>query len=178
MDKTYCIFGDSVTQAGYVKVGWVDLLRQYLEEKYKDDFINVFNLGINGNTSSNVLKRFENEALVRNPSSILFAVGINDTKDYNPKQFKANIEKLIGIANKFSQDITFVGLVLGDWQGEDPFNRDRTTKYNELIKEVTKQKECKFIPLQDILYPEDFMDGLHPNDQGHKKMFEVIKGYF
>ena len=46
MDRTYCIFGDSVTQAAYVKTGWVDLLKQCLESKYSDDFINVFNLSI------------------------------------------------------------------------------------------------------------------------------------
>ncbi|MEK7127392.1 MAG: GDSL-type esterase/lipase family protein, partial [Patescibacteria group bacterium] len=120
MDKTYCIFRDSVTQAGYVKTGWVEMLRQYLEEKYPDNFVSVFNLGINGETTDNVLTRFDNECLVRRPTDIIFAVGINDTKDYDAKQFKDNIEKLISLGNKFTKDITFVGLVLGDWQGEEP----------------------------------------------------------
>ena len=47
MDKTYLIFGDSVTQAAYVKVGWVDLLSRYLEGKYPNDFVNVFNRFVN-----------------------------------------------------------------------------------------------------------------------------------
>lgn len=45
-DRTYCIFGDSVTQAAYIETPWVDLLREYLEKKYSNDFINVFNLGV------------------------------------------------------------------------------------------------------------------------------------
>jgi lysophospholipase L1-like esterase len=177
MDKSYCIFGDSVIQAAYVKVSWVTLLKQYLEDKYKDGFINVFNLGIGGNTTGDLLKRFNSEALSRSPTTIIFAVGIDDTKYYNPIQFKSNLEKLIKLAKGFTPEIIFVGLVLGDWTGDEPFSRERTTNYNQIIKEVAESKECKFIQLQDKLNSRDFRDGLHPNDQGHRKMFEVIKKY-
>lgn len=30
----------------------------------------------------------------------------------------------------------------------------------------------------DKLDFSDFQDGLHPNEQGHRKIFEVIKNYF
>lgn len=178
MDRTYCIFGDSVAQASYVKTGWVELLRQYLEDKYKDGFINVFNLGIGGNTTEDILKRFKTEALSRNLSSIIFAVGINDTKYNDSEQFRSNLEKLVGLAKEFTPKITFVGLVLGNWTGDEPFSQKRTTNYNQIIKEVAESKECAFIQLQDKLNTKDFQDGLHPNEQGHRKMFEVIKKYF
>jgi lysophospholipase L1-like esterase len=29
--------------------------------------------------------------------------------------------------------------------------------------------------MQDVLQKDDFIDGLHPNQKGHKKMFERIK---
>ena len=178
MDKTYCIFGDSVTQAAYVKTGWVDLFRQYLEEKYKNDFINVFGLGVGGNTTEYILKRFESEASARNPGVILFAVGINDTKFYNPTEFSTNLEKLIDLAKKFTLDITFVGLVLGGWKGKELFSQEKTANFNRIIKDVSESCGCKFIQLQEILKPEDFMDGLHPNEKGHQKMFETIKKYY
>lgn len=178
MDKTFCIFGDSVTQAAYVKVGWVDLLRQYLEEKYCNDFVNVFNLGIGGNTTGDILKRFSSEAQSRYPTSIIFAIGINDTKLNNPKEFRANLEKLIELAKKFTSEITFVGLVLGDWKGEELFSQEKTKNYNNILKEVAETRECKFIQLENILDSKDFMDGFHPNEQGHRKMFEVVKKYF
>lgn len=178
MDKTYCIFGDSVTQAAYVKVGWVQLFKQYLEDKYKDDFVNVFELGIGGNTTDDILKRFQCESSARNPDSILFAVGINDTKFNSSEQFKNNLVKLIEQAKIFTQEITFIGLVLGDYKGEDPFTTEKATDYNRIVKEVSESNNCKFIQLRQILKPSDFMDDLHPNEQGHIKMFEVIKGYF
>lgn len=31
--------------------------------------------------------------------------------------------------------------------------------------------------MQDVLQKEGFIDGLHPNQNGHKKIFERIKEY-
>ncbi|CAN5356451.1 hypothetical protein BH10PAT1_BH10PAT1_5390 [soil metagenome] len=177
MDKTFCIFGDSVTQAAYVKVGWVDLLRVYLEQKHKNSFVNVFNLGIGGNTTQDVLERIDSESKVRKPSSVIFAVGVNDCKNYDINQFKINIEKLIEKALNFNNDIVFVGLVLGNYGGSEGFSKDKVVKYNSVINELSKGAKLKFVDLFDKLESSDFMDGLHPNDQGHIKMFEEIKKY-
>lgn len=187
MDKTFCIFGDSVVQAAYAKRGWVDMLREYLEKKYPNDFVNVFNLGVGGNTTDDMLKRFASEAAARIPTSIIFSVGVNDSGYYQtpdrpvvePAQFRANLEKLIGAAQKVSADIIFVGLVLGKvGPDEKTFTRQRTKDYDQIIKEVAEKHACRFIDLLDELAPEDFQDGLHPNDLGHRKMFAVIKKYF
>lgn len=187
MDKTFCIFGDSVVQAAYVKRGWVDMLREYLEKKYKRDFVNVFNLGVGGNTSEDILKRFASEAAARIPTSIIFSVGVNDSGYYqtpaNPvvelAQFRSNLEKLAQAGQKISSDITFVGLVLGNpGPDEKSFTRPRTKKYDQAIREITQKYQCQFIDLLNELNHQDFQDGLHPNDQGHRKMFEVIKKYF
>lgn len=178
MDKTYCIFGDSVAQAAYVKAGWVILFSHYLEEKYRQDFVNVFNLGIGGNTSNDILKRFEPESSARNPTNIIFAVGINDTKTVAPEEFKSNLEKLARLAKEITKEVSFVGLVLGDYSSNKPFSRKKTTAFNQIIKKVAELNDCKYIPLQEQLKPEDFMDGLHPNEQGHKKIFEAIKIVF
>lgn len=195
MDKTYCIFGDSVTQAAYVKTSWVDLFRQFLEQKYPNDSIDVFNLGISGNTTSDILNRFENESLARNPTSIIFQIGVNDsgylkTPD-NPiteeNQFRTNIEEIIIRANKFSKDKTFIGLTIGDDSILKPFpgsstgksyDKSRVKTYDKILKEIAEQKGYKYIEMLKYLKPEDFMDGLHPNEEGHRKIYEVIKRYF
>src|SRR3989344_5810107 len=106
MDKCFCVFGDSVTHAAYVKVGWVELLRRYLEEKFSSDFVEVYNLGIGGNTTADILTRFDAEASARNPSSIIFATGVNDSgclqDPSNPvvekEKFISNIQELINRA--------------------------------------------------------------------------------
>lgn len=197
MEKTYCVFGDSVTQAAYVRNSWVNLLKADLEEKFQDDFVNVFNLGVDGNTTNDILARFENESAARIPTSIIFAVGVNDStyiqsisRPITPENvFESNLEKLIDLAIKFSKDITFVGLVLGDdsilkplpgWTEnyEWSYDRKRTENYNNILETVAGSENCKFIQLLDKLKSEDFEDGLHPNEQGHRKMYEIIKKYF
>lgn len=197
MDKTYCVFGDSISQAAYVRNSWVNLLKADLEEKFQDDFVNVFNLGIDGNTTNDILARFENESTARIPTSIIFAIGVNDSAYIQSisrpiiaeKVFESNLKKLIALAVKFSKDITFVGLVLGDDSILKPlpggtenyewsYDRKRTENYNNILETITRSENCKFIQLLDQLGPEDFQDGLHPNDQGHRKMFEIIKKYF
>lgn len=195
MDKTYCIFGDSVTQASYVKTGWADLLRQYLETKYTSDTITFFNLGINGNTSDDILKRFKTESEARMPTDIIFAFGVNDSgyfitidKPIVPEdRFINNIEGLINEAKTFSKNITFIGLTLGDDSILKPFpesskgksyDLDRVNNYNKTLNEIADKNNCRFISLAGCLEPKDFVDGLHPNDNGHRKMFEVIKEYF
>lgn len=195
MDKTYCIFGDSIAQAAYAKTGWVELFKQFLEEKYQGDFINVFNLGVGGNTSEDLLKRFENESSVREPTEIIFSIGNNDSGYFGvpvkpiteESKFALNLEDLIKKAKKFSQKITFIGLVLGDDSILQPFpgsstnkaySRERVKAYDEIVKDVSEKNGCRFIKVMDKLDFSDFQDGLHPNEQGHRKMFEVIKNYF
>jgi lysophospholipase L1-like esterase len=195
MDKTFCIFGDSVTQAAYVKTGWVDLFRIYLEEKYRDEFINVFNLGVGGNTSDDILKRFKSESEARMPTVIIFAFGVNDSGYFrtpdkpivSEERFTKNIESLISQANKLTTNITFVGPVLGDESLLKPYPEStkgksyefvRVQAYDRLIKNLAEKNLCQYISLLDKLNFEDFSDGLHPNDKGHLKMFQEIKKYF
>lgn len=195
MDKTYCIFGDSVTQASYVKDSWADLLKPLLESKYPDSSVNVFNLGIGGNTTTDIVNRFDNEASSRLPTDIIFAVCVNDSAYLigdesaitDEEQFKVNLLSLIEKARKFTQNITFIGAVLGDDSILKPFpgsskgksySTQRTKKYDSLLKEVAESNGCKFIYILDKLNEKDFQDGLHPNEQGHLKMFGVIKEYF
>lgn len=195
MDKTICVFGDSTVQAAYIQEGWVDLLRQYLEEKYPRDFVNVYKLGIGGNTSDDILHRFASEAQSRAPTAIIFAFGVNDsgyfkvlTRPIVPaRRFTANLRSLITQAKKFCPDITFIGPALGDDSLLQPFPgssrgktyvRGRTEDYNRILEKTVTAVGCRFINLLDQLQPADFQDGLHPNDHGHRRIFETIKNHF
>ncbi len=192
MDLIYSVFGDSVVQASYVEKSWVELLRTHLEAKFKDHFINVFNLGIGGNTTNDILERIEFEAKFRCPTSIIIGIGVNDSGYFltpdkpivEKERFKSNLKKIIKIAKKSTANITFIGLVLGDDTLLQPFpasskgksyTKERVLDYDKTIREVAHKNDCKYIYLVDKLNFKDFQDGLHPNESGHKKMFEEIK---
>jgi len=194
MDKNICIFGDSVTRATFIKNSWVNLLTDFLRSKYTDDNIEVFNLGINGDTSKGILKRFNIEARSRNPQIIIFAIGINDSSFCNDEQtvsetdFEKNIMAMINQARKYTDNIYFVGLVLGNknWLKTllskysliPSYSISKAKKYNAIIKKIALENKCTYIHLIDKLTDDDFIDGLHPNGNGHQKMFAEIKKYF
>jgi len=120
------IFGDSIAYGAWDKEGgWVQRLRKFLDEKNLTDsdfYCRVYNLGISGNSSKNLLERFEFETKQRLKESeetiIVFAIGINDSYFVHSEnshrvpinKFKENIQKLTDLAKKFSSKIIFVGL--------------------------------------------------------------------
>ena len=73
------VFGDSIARGAVdlEKGGWVERLRIYFVNNSKDK--SVYNLGISGDTTENLLKRFMNECKVREPEIIIFAIGVNDS---------------------------------------------------------------------------------------------------
>ena len=77
---TIGIWGDSITYGKGDKegLGWVSRLRNSLE--LEDDDIEVYNRGVCGHTSADILKRFVVEAESIEPKKIIFAVGANDAK--------------------------------------------------------------------------------------------------
>jgi lysophospholipase L1-like esterase len=188
-----CVFGDSVTYAGYIKNSWFNLLKDELESESQED-IEMFNLGINGDTSTDILNRFETEARARTPDQIIFAFGVNDsgyifsTKEplVSEDKFRENVQELIHLGSKYTKNITFVGLVIGDDSILKPYpesskgksyDRDRAQSYDAMIRELSGNSNCNYIFLFDKLAFEDFSDGLHPNDSGHQKMFAEIRKY-
>lgn len=190
------IFGDSITWGADDSdgLGWANRYRKNLENKEVDTA--VYNLGIRGDTSGGLLKRFEIEADARKADNlcIVFAIGINDSRFVNNletpetqiEQFKSNIEKLVNSASKFSKNIVFVGLtnvspdkvVLPRVDKNYIYTNSNIQIYNQVVQEIAKEKGHKFISLQNLIKPEDlYEDGLHPNSQGHIKMCDEISKY-
>lgn len=120
--STICVFGDSTTwgASDSEKGGWVERLKIYIGDNYNSE---VYNLGISGDKTPDILERFESETRVRTEENeeaiLIFAVGINDSyfvRSKNavmtpPDEFKENIKKIINLAKKFSSKIIFVGEV-------------------------------------------------------------------
>ncbi len=140
------IFGDSIAYGACDKEGgWVQRLRKFFDENYEDYLI--YNLSISGDTTEELIKRFEFEAKQRlkekDETIIIFAIGINDSQFVHSKnknrialeKFKENLRKLIQLAKKFSSKIIFVGLTPVDETKTTPIIWDINKLYkNEYIQ--------------------------------------------
>lgn len=186
-----CVFGDSIawgcndTQNG----GWVTLLRNYLETKEQD--ISVYNLGICGDTTAELLKRVKIEAEARQPDLIIFAIGINDAKSINntsfpqtsPEQFHFHLKRLLTIARGFTDNILLVGLTQvheqltapDPWGTGESYQNNNIQLLDEIIRRVCAKEKLTFIPMDNVLTNTNLADGLHPNSTGHQKIFTVVK---
>ena len=193
MSKKICVFGDSISQGynDYRWGGWIDRLKIYFN--LSDYDIPVFNLGVSGDNTFDLLKRFKVESEARNPELIIFAIGINDSQYINSKdnpsillnEFNNNLLELKNLSKQFTNKIVFVGLTKVEelkvmpipWSTTKYYDNENIRKYDLAIKNFCKENSLYFIEMFDLLDDEDLDDGLHPNLKGHEKMFLRVKNF-
>ena len=194
------VFGDSITYGALDKEGgWVQRLRKFLDKNFTKLDIDVYNLGISGDTPEDLLERFEFETKQRMKEGekiiVIFSIGINDSQYIHDKnslrtsleRFRENIKNLIKSANRFTSKIVFVGLTPVDesktipipWNKNKSYKNEYIQKYNEIIKLVCKENKLYFVDIFEnymkLNYKNLLKDGLHLNSEGHEKLFEIIK---
>lgn len=190
--QTLSIFGDSIVwgESDIINGGWVNHLRRYLVER--NIILGLYNLGIDGDTSKGLFKRFDNEISIRATTNIIIAVGINDSayrkvltnNETSPTEFANNIKALIKKAKHYTSHIAFIGLTNVDEFKTKPFILSSSGKcydnglikqYNDIVKQIADEMKIPFIYCFNILNTHDVSDGLHPNTEGHLKLFHKIK---
>lgn len=197
------IFGDSIVDGNWdrEKGGWTERLKLFFNEKrVSGEGVFVYSLGIAGNTSKDLLDRVEFESYQRQDEQekniFIFAIGMNDSvflpdKNRNlisPDQFKENLQYLTALARKYSKSIIFVGLNRIEeskttplfWHSKMYCYDKHLKQYNEIIKAVCKEHKLIFVDILEEFKKEKYKelldkDGLHPNAQGHQKIFEIVK---
>ena len=202
MSKKLFVFGDSVVHGIWDDEmgGWVNRLDVYLKQNFLSDnnFIEVYNLGVDGDTSENLLNRFEFETYQRTiPEQgdiFLIAIGVNDSaflknqdENFIPRiQFKENLQYIITLAKKYSERIIFVGLtpvdekITNSKEGVVCYENEYIEEYDKIIKSVCEKNDLIFIDVLNEFKKGNHKklldgDGLHPNSNGHQKIFEIIK---
>ena len=190
--QNICVFGDSIVLGvGLNKsASWADLLKGYALQK--NPATRVYLLGIDGDTSKDLLARFDCEAKARAPDMIIFAIGTNDSayrgakrvQNIPAEQFESNIKALIKKARAYTDALMFVGLAKGSDKETVPlpqsstkkcYDKKTVRKYARIISSVCSSENLEFVPCFDNLDDSDFVDGLHPNEKGHSKIFELVK---
>ena len=195
------IFGTSITQ-GYddtEKGGWVN--RFFLEygacpNRWETgNYHIIFNLGVSGDTTRGLLKRFELElqARVADENLIIFDIGGNDAVVNNEtgecaipmKEFTANYQTLLTTAKQYGR-VVCLGLTDSDYSKLDPMpwyaghsiRSIDIERYDNEIQQLAEKADVLHIPLQG-LFSEDLdtylYDGDHPSAAGHQRIYERVK---
>jgi len=188
------IFGDSIVAGRYINKNhsWPSLLKSRFDQTDNNN-TTVFNLGIPGDNLGDLLKRFDNECMARinhhnktDMISIIIAIGLNDAKNNQSDSFKnkkvyfeQNLIKLIGLAQKYTQNIIFLGCTRVDENKLPPDNKIFTNNNiratNNIIKKICLKNNLQYMPIFEK-WQKSFLgdDGIHPNVKGHKYIYNII----
>lgn len=197
---TNCLFfGDSITYGEYdgVHGGWVDILKRYCHSKYREgaNEVNIFNLGIGGETTSRLLRRMEVELAARlspDENVVFLAYGANDIAFVNGKQnvdltaFKKNLQQAISIAKEYTDAIYVLSIlpIADAYDGiETSTKKTRHSEdilnFNLVINEIVAETNVTHVDTYSLFlnYKEDLLssDGIHPNDHGYALISEIVK---
>ena len=204
MNNNYIIIGDSITYGigDFESGGWAAMFKNYIVKKDNSkecsNYVHV--AGFPGAISTDILtkidsilKSFKHEEFT---NTVILSIGVNDTQEFNGSQknsieeYKANIEKISKCVMDNDCNMIILGLTRIEsdekflWKQNKYYDNEIITEYDrdlELIlsydaelENLCKNNRIKYIAMQDILQKADFIDGLHPNHNGHKKICNYI----
>lgn len=149
--ETIAFMGDSITQAGNRKGGYIQLVMEALNH----EGLNVKHIpaGKSGNKSSNMLNRLDQSVISKDPDWMTLSCGVNDVWHFKLvlgdrtfegiplPEYKKNITEIIERAQ--AADIK-VMILTSTMIGEDQSKElnQMLEPYNDFLREIAKEKGC------------------------------------
>lgn len=187
--------GDSVTDMGsaqpvgeglFDNVGrsYVRIVENMLSAVYPEVNLRITNSGISGNTSRDLLERFDRDVVLLNPDWVSICIGINDVwrqfdtpamfdAQVMPDEYESNIEKMI-LAVKGKVKGIFILSPYYMEPNENDAMRARMDEYVEICRRLAEKHDCVFVDFQKLY--ADYCkvrhstyiawDRVHPNQVG------------
>lgn len=158
--------GDSVTDCGRkrpigeglwegVGNGYVRFIDSYLAAEYPAQTFRCVNMGCGGNTSTDLLDRWDTDITALNPDWVVLLIGINDvwrqfdspaqTEDgVSPEVFRKNLNEM---ADKTQAKMIWMTPYFLE-PNENDAMRKRTDEYGAIVKEEAQKRNIPCIDLQ------------------------------
>ncbi len=190
MSKRFCTFGDSIAYGADDREngGWASLLQLRYWKEY--NIGNFFNLSIDGETTSGLLKHLASEAMIRRAGVIIIAIGINDSITYKTRdpeiseeEFTKNVRTILNQAKQQTDFVAWIGLTRVDESKTNPYpgsksgkcyTNERIELFDKIIASVCGEMNVPYISMHNVVDPGSFNDGLHPDTQAHEIMAREI----
>ncbi|WP_026894663.1 GDSL-type esterase/lipase family protein [Clostridiisalibacter paucivorans] len=181
-----CI-GDSLTFGYGVEKNnrWTEILNNRLAS-------NIINRGVSGETTTQIINRFQRNVLSKRPDKVFIMGGSNDLIfERAPKKMKDNIIKMVQLASYNNiipiigiQPLTYPEMASKFWtDGTDyVWINDQIQLYRNYMYEFANKKDIDIIDFYglftDIVNNANaskyYIDGLHPTAKGNLLMAEQV----
>ncbi len=183
----YAALGDSITHGGGA-ISTPPCTRQYNWESYTGQVF-VKNLGCSGNTTADMLERFERDVLPFSPAVLVIFGGVNDFRDgVSGESSVANLARMRDMCHAYGITPVFVTATpirpdymhaMEEMEPAAPYWRNG----QETINEWVRQQEYH-VDIAEALTDENgelrsdyTSDGLHPDAEAKKIIGEAIGAY-
>lgn len=198
--------GDSVTDMGStipvgegmfdnVGRGYVRVLESMFASYYPEVFLRITNSGISGNTSRDLLERYDRDVIELNPDWVSICIGINDVwRQFDspaitdshvlPDEYEKNVENMILRVKDKVKGVFVLSPYIIESNKEDMM-RKRMDEYVSICKNLANKHNCIFVDFQKMY--EDYCkirhssyiawDRIHPNQVGATLMAREFLKY-
>ncbi len=197
MNNNYIVVGDSLTYGigDYDTLGWATLFKKYIvskdDSKVCSNYVHI--AAFPGATSTVILSKID--SIYNSFKSdefknvVILDIGVNDTQEYNGNlktsldDYKSNIEKIIKYVKEQDSELIIIGLarIQSDdkffWKPGKFYCNETLSIYDNILKKLCGDYKIKYIPMDNVLDKNDYIDGLHPNQIGHNKTYERFIKY-
>ena len=187
--------GDSVTDMGSLQPvgeglfdnlghGYVRVVENLLAACHPELRLRVTNSGIGGNTSRDLLERFDRDVVSLQPDWVSICIGINDVwrqfdspaildAQVTPEEYRSNLETMVLRIKPVVKGVFLLSPYIIEPNREDPMRR-RMDEYTAICRDLAQTHGCTFVDLQQMF--EDYCrfrhpayiawDRIHPNQIG------------
>ena len=167
--ETILFTGDSVTDAGRkrpvgeglwegVGNGYVRQIDTILNVAYPENLYNIVNTGISGNTSKDLIARWQTDVLDIKPDYVSICIGFNDVwrhfdepasqhKHVSIDEYRQNLQKMIELTKDNVKGMIFLTPYYMELNKDD-LMRKKMDEYGNIVKELARQYNCLCIDLQ------------------------------
>ncbi|CAM4259112.1 G-D-S-L family lipolytic protein [Cytophagaceae bacterium 50C-KIRBA] len=188
-------FGDSITQAGVSKTGYITQLQGMLASQGIGDQYELIGAGIGGNKIYDLYLRHEEDLLAKKPNITVIYIGINDVWHKTSSRTGTDADKFERFYNALIKKIQSAGsqvvictpTVIGERFDATNENDGDLNRYSDIIRRIAKNNNCALIDLRKAFLsfeqnnnPENKESGIltsdrvHLNEAGNKFLAETM----
>jgi len=180
--KKVLFFGDSITQMGVNKGGYIDVLQQNIIAQGKGEQFEIVGAGIGGNKVYDLYLRMEKDVLAQHPDIVVIWIGVNDVwhkasfgtgTDYNKFGlfYDAVVNKIQATGAKV---IVVTPAVIGEKNDYSNAQDGDLNAYSSWMRQYAKEHNLGLVDLRKIFHdysvahnPENAEQGILTYDRVH-----------
>jgi len=196
-NSTIVCVGDSITDCGRVRplgegrdakmgTSYVAHVNALLRVNYPDLRLRMINMGVSGNTSTQLLERWDSDVLALKPDWVTVLIGINDVwRQFEIPQikhihvyideYKENLQEMVRRTLPQTKNIILMSPFFMELNKDDPM-RVMMDAYSAAMREVAEEFGIMFVDIQKGF--DEYMshghhamsiawDRVHPDMTGH-----------